>query len=292
MHIPVLLNEVIHYLAPKDNAVYIDATFGGGGYSRAILNAANCRVIGFDRDPDAVLRAHEFAKEFPGRFEIIHAPFSHMNDYITDPVDGVVFDYGVSSFQLDEADRGFSFRQDGPLDMRMSKEGQSVEEVVNTFSERDLADIIYHYGDETQSRSIARAIVKARSEYRLTTTLQLAEIIRRIVRRKDGIDPATKSFQALRIYVNNELIEIDETLNKTLPILRDGAKLVAVTFHSLEDRIVKNFMRKSAQGEAGGRLHIETRQPVTPTDAELQMNPRARSAKLRAATMEWSKSAI
>ncbi len=285
MHVPVLMNEVLQYLSPQEGKTYVDATFGGGGYTRAILEHTNCNIIAFDRDPDAIQRAQSFVTEFKDRFSIFHCPFSEMDKHLTTPVDGIVFDYGVSSYQLDEADRGFSFRQDGPLDMRMSQVGQSVADVVNNFSESDLADIIYYYGDETQARKIARGIIEARKIEKILTTGKLAEIIKQFVKRKDGIDPATKAFQALRIYVNNELIEIDMTLVKTLDLIADKGRLVTVTFHSLEDRIVKNFLRKHNDPSYGAYYKTVTRQAVPPTDQEIRENPRSRSAKLRCAEL-------
>ena len=277
MHIPVLLREMLQYLSPKDGGVYVDATFGGGGYASAILDAADCKVIGIDRDPDAIVRGEKLKTEKYGdRLTLIQSTFCDIDQVILEPVDGLVFDYGVSSFQLDEADRGFSFMRDGPLDMRMSKDGLTAAEVVNTYSEKDLADIIFHYGDEPFSRSIARAIVQDRAEQPYETTLQLAGLIRRVVKRKDSIDSATKTFQALRIFVNNELIEIRDALQKSLKILKSDARLVGVTFHSLEDRLLKRFLIDNT-------FQILTK-PLAPSRAEVLENPRSRSAKLRAGT--------
>ncbi|HCU06167.1 MAG TPA: 16S rRNA (cytosine(1402)-N(4))-methyltransferase [Holosporales bacterium] len=275
MHVPVLLREMLQHLSPKDGGLYVDATFGGGGYTSAILDAANCRVIGIDRDPDAIARGEKLKSEKYGeRLTLIQSTFCAIDQVIVEPVDGLVFDYGVSSFQLDEADRGFSFMRDGPLDMRMSKNGLTAAEVVNTYSEKDLAAIIFHYGDEPFSRAIARAIVQDRVEQPFETTLQLAGLIRRIVKRKDSIDAATKTFQALRIFVNNELIEIRDALQKSLKILKPGARLVGVTFHSLEDRLLKRFLIDNP-------FQILTK-PLAPSHAEVLENPRSRSAKLRA----------
>ena len=275
MHVPVLLREMLQHLSPKDGGLYVDATFGGGGYASAILEAANCRVIGIDRDPDAIARGKKLKSEKYGdRLTLIQSTFCDIDQVLTEPVDGLVFDYGVSSFQLDEADRGFSFMRDGPLDMRMSKDGLTAAEVVNTYSEKDLADIIFHYGDEPFSRAIARAIVQDRVEQPFETTLQFAGLIRRIVKRKESIDAATKTFQALRIFVNNELIEIRDALQKSLKILKPGAHLVGVTFHSLEDRLLKRFLIDNP-------FQILTK-PLAPAHAEVLANPRSRSAKLRA----------
>jgi 16S rRNA (cytosine1402-N4)-methyltransferase len=275
MHVPVLLREMLQHLSPQDGGLYIDATFGGGGYTSAILEAANCHVIAIDRDPDAIARGEKLkSAKYGDRLTLIQSTFCAIDQVIEEPVDGLVFDYGVSSFQLDEADRGFSFMREGPLDMRMSKDGLTAAEVVNTYSEKDLADIIFHYGDEPFSRSIARAIVHDRVEQPFETTLQLAGLIRRIVKRKDSIDAATKTFQALRIFVNNELIEIRDALEKSLKILTPNARLVGVTFHSLEDRLLKRFLIDNP-------FQILTK-PLVPSHAEVLENPRSRSAKLRA----------
>lgn len=275
MHVPVLLREMLQHLSPKDGGLYVDATFGGGGYASAILDAANCRVIGIDRDPDAIARGEKLkSQKYGDRLTLIQSTFCDIDQVLLEPVDGLVFDYGVSSFQLDEADRGFSFMRDGPLDMRMSKNGLTAAEVVNTYSEKNLADIIFHYGDEPFSRAIARAIVQDRVEQPFETTLQLAGLIRRIVKRKESIDAATKTFQALRIFVNNELIEIRDALQKSLKILNPSARLVGVTFHSLEDRLLKRFLIDNP-------FQILTK-PLAPAHAEVLANPRSRSAKLRA----------
>lgn len=275
MHVPVLLREMLQYLSPKDGGLYVDGTFGGGGYTSAILDAAHCRVISIDRDPDAIARGQKLKSEKYGdRLTLIQSSFCDIDQIIAEPVDGLVLDFGVSSFQLDEADRGFSFMRDGPLDMRMSKDGLTAAEVVNTYSEKDLADIIFHYGDEPFSRAIARAIVQDRTAQPFATTLQLASLIRRIVKRKDSIDAATKTFQALRIFVNNELIEIRDVLQKSLKILKSNARLVGVTFHSLEDRLLKRFLLDNP-------FQILTK-PLASSHAEISNNPRSRSAKLRA----------
>jgi 16S rRNA (cytosine1402-N4)-methyltransferase len=273
MHVPVLLSEAVDNLSPQDGFIYIDATFGGGGYTKAILDIANCSVIAFDKDPDAILRGKKLQEIYGDRLKLIEAPFNNMADFIIEPVDGIVFDFGVSSFQLDEPERGFSFRYDGPLDMRMSQTGQSAKDVVNFFSEEDLADIIFHYGDEPKSRSIAEAIVRLRKEKPFETTLELATLVRKIVKRKDDIDAATKTFQALRIFVNNELIEIREALDRSLNILKPNGKIVGVTFHSLEDRLLKQFFNKNCFSSVVKALK--------PSEEEIKRNPRSRSAKLR-----------
>jgi 16S rRNA (cytosine1402-N4)-methyltransferase len=275
MHIPVLLKEVLHFLAPKDEGLYVDATFGGGGYTKSILDKANTRVIAFDKDPDAIERGQALQKEYGDRLRLVHDSFSNMANHIFEPVQGVVFDFGVSSFQLDEGDRGFSFQKNGPLDMRMSKQGRSAADVVNTFKEDDLADIIYHYGDERKARVIAREIVRVRLERPLLTTFDLATLVRKIVKKKDGIDPSTKTFQALRIFINNELIDIRCALQNAMSIMQSGSILVGVTFHSLEDKLLKQFILKNQ--------FAPLTKVVKPERIEAISNVRSRSAKLRAA---------
>ncbi|CAO5680243.1 MAG: Ribosomal RNA small subunit methyltransferase H [Holosporales bacterium] len=273
MHIPVLLNEMITHLKPEAGRVYIDATFGGGGYTKAILNVPHTKVIAFDKDPDAIARGQELKAAYPDRLTLIHSSFDQIDTW-GEKVDGIVFDFGVSSFQIDEGARGFSFKNDGPLDMRMTKTGISAKDVVNTFKQDDLADIIFNYGDEPFARKIARCIVEDRVQEPFETTHQLAALIRRIVKRKDDIDAATKTFQALRIFVNNELIEIRDALTCCLSMLKNDGILVGVTFHSLEDRLLKQFLNKD-------QFYKKTK-AITPSVEELRLNPRSRSAKLRA----------
>jgi 16S rRNA (cytosine1402-N4)-methyltransferase len=290
-HVPVLLNEVIETLSPKDGGIYIDATFGGGGYTRALLESKDCKVIAIDRDPDAALRACSFAEEFKDRFEFITGVFSELDTLLplNQTYDGIVFDFGVSSFQLDQAERGFSFRFEGPLDMRMSKDrgGLTAAEILNTYPENQLSEIIYTYGEEKKARVIAKTIVEQRKIKPLETTQEFAKLVRSIVRRHDGIDPATLTFQALRIFVNNELIEIDTSLKKTLNLLSVGGKVITVTFHSLEDRLVKNWMRSNAFScvRPGCALKPMFSKPISPSLGEMKTNPRSRSAKMRAATL-------
>ena len=297
-HIPVLLDEVLEVLAPKDGGLYVDGTFGLGGYSRALLESADCRVLGIDRDPDAVARGADLAARFPGRLTLRQARFGDMAEVARadgiDRVDGVALDLGVSSPQLDQADRGFSFRAEGPLDMRMEKAGRSAADLVNTLSEGELADLIADLGEERHARRVARAIVAARP---LTTTGELAAVVRRAVPRSgDGIDPATRTFQALRLAVNDELGELDRGLAAAEALLAPGGRLAAVSFHSLEDRRVKAFLQaRSGAGprpsrhlpdtgsEAAPTFRLLSRKPVTPSPAEIDRNPRARSARLRAA---------
>lgn len=300
-HIPVLLAEAVEALAPRADAVYADATFGGGGYARAILEAAPCTLWALDRDPDAIARGAALAARFPGRLHLVETRFGAMLDALAEhgvtTLDGVVMDLGVSSFQLDEAGRGFSFRAEGPLDMRMEKSGPSAADLVNTLEERALAAILADLGEERHARRIARAIIRARSEERITTTARLAEIVRSSVPRDpSGIDSATRSFQALRMAVNDELPEIERGLAAAAALLAPGGRLVVVSFHSLEDRIVKRFMaaRTGREGlasrhdpaalmaRAAPEFRLLTPRAIRPGAAELARNPRARSAKLRA----------
>ncbi|WNJ99299.1 16S rRNA (cytosine(1402)-N(4))-methyltransferase RsmH [Thalassospiraceae bacterium LMO-JJ14] len=298
-HIPVLLDDVVDVLAPRDGAVYVDATFGAGGYSRALLEAADCTVWGIDRDPEAAAAGNEMAANYGQRLTVLKGRFGDMRELLAGvgvtQVDGIALDLGVSSMQIDEPGRGFSFRFDGPLDMRMEKEGLSAADAVNRLAEKELADIIYRYGEERASRKIARAIVELREQSPITRTGQLAELVRRVVRRsKDGIDPATRTFQALRIYVNEELAELDRGLAAAAALLREGGRLAAVSFHSLEDRRLKTFFQeRSGSGpqpsrhmpmssDAGDNVFdVPERRGRVPSDDEIRRNPRARSARLR-----------
>jgi 16S rRNA (cytosine1402-N4)-methyltransferase len=296
-HMPVLLTEMLAALSPQDGEVYVDGTFGGGGYSRAILESADCRVIGLDRDPDAVKRGKCLEEDFPGRFTMLQGTFGNLKELLNSKVHGFVFDLGVSSYQIDEADRGFSFRFEGPLDMRMSGEGISAADVVNTYSEEDLANIIFQYGEERKSRVIARRIVESRKTAPFKTTHQLATLVKSVVKSKgDGQHPATLTFQALRIFVNNELIEIDQGLKTAQDYLLPGGRLVVVTFHSLEDRLVKLFLKDCQGNRSGGTRYLPDQENgqaptfalvhpkgIKPGDDEVHQNPRARSARLRAA---------
>lgn len=299
MHAPVMLQEMLEWLSPKDRGTYIDGTFGAGGYARAILSSANCRVFAIDRDPSTKQFAEKLEHEFPGRFVWILGNFADMcalaAAHGVTSVDGIVLDLGVSSMQLDQKERGFSFKNDGPLDMRMGKDGLTAANVVNEASEKELADILYHYGEEKASRQIAHAIVTARGKSPITGTRQLAEIVREAVgghhKKTDG---ATKSFQALRIHVNNELDSVESGLKEVETLLAPGGRLVVVSFHSLEDRMVKQFMI-SRCGRLGGtsrhlpQLQVEASphfflprpDKKTASDAEVKANPRARSATMR-----------
>lgn len=300
-HIPVMLPEVLQALAPHDGGAYLDGTFGGGGYAEAILQAAGCTLWAIDRDPAAIARGATLAARHPGRLHLIQGNFGDMLALLgqagVSALDGVVLDLGVSSFQLDAPERGFSFRADGPLDMRMGDHGTTAADLVNSLGERALADLLYELGEERASRRIARAIVAARSEASITTTGRLASIIRSVLPPdRSGIDPATRSFQALRIKVNDELGEVERALAQATQLLAPGGRLVVVSFHSLEDRIVKRFMADAAgrapapsrhdprglTARAAPRFRLLTPRALRPGKAETDGNPRARSARLRA----------
>ena len=326
LHQPVMSAEVLSALRPCDNSVYLDATFGAGGHSRQILEAATCRVIGLDRDPEAVARGLALAREYPDRFKMIKGRFSDLArklaDQNIDRLDGALFDLGVSSPQLDQAERGFSFQHDGPLDMRMDgaddDSAESAAMLLARLPEQEISHILYTYGEERKARRIARAIVEARQHQALNTTGDLADIIRAAVRAGSGksasakskigkskIDPATRSFQAIRIAVNHEFEEISAGLDQVSQHLATGGRLVVIAFHSLEDRIVKKFFRSKVQpaqpsrhmpsllGTATGTQNdpddpgapmfkLLTSKPVQPDADEIARNPRARSARLRA----------
>jgi 16S rRNA (cytosine1402-N4)-methyltransferase len=298
-HIPVLGRQAVEMLAPRDGGIYVDATFGAGGYSRAILDTAGTRVIGIDRDRTAILGGFGLDDRSDGRLTLVEDRFSNLAEICAaqgfQAVDGVVMDVGVSSMQLDEADRGFSFRLEGPLDMRMGHDGPTAADVIARASEADLANIIYIFGEERHSRGVAKAIVAARKEAPIVTTKALADVVSKVVWSKPGeIHPATRTFQALRIFVNEELDELHLALSAAERVLKPGGRLAVVSFHSLEDRIVKNFMVERAKAGGGSRhlpevaqaapsFAILTKRPVTADDSEISANPRARSAKLRAA---------
>ncbi|MDR3469938.1 MAG: 16S rRNA (cytosine(1402)-N(4))-methyltransferase RsmH [Xanthobacteraceae bacterium] len=298
-HIPVLGRQAVDALAPRAGGVYVDATFGGGGYSRLLLAVDGTQVIGIDRDRSAIAGGAPLVDAAAGRLTLVEDRFSNLAEVCAaqgcSAVDGIVMDVGVSSMQLDEAARGFSFRLDGPLDMRMGQSGPSAADVVARASEADLARVIYIFGEERHSRAVARAIVAARRDAPITTTRALADIVARVVRAKpNDIHPATRTFQALRILVNEELDELETALGAAERMLGPGGRLAVVSFHSLEDRIVKTFL--AARGKvAGGSRHLPelesrppsfailTKRPVIADAAETEANPRARSAKLRAA---------
>lgn len=300
-HDSVLIDEVICALQPRDGGSYIDGTFGAGGYSRAILESANCSVWAIDRDPEAIFNAASLVQNYSGRLILIEGCFGDMHTLLPrhglEKADGIMLDLGVSSRQLDDGNRGFSFRHDGPLDMRMEKQGRSAADIVNEIDEALLADILYKNGEEYQARHIARAISTARQEREITRTAQLAEIVRSSfrVRKTTKLDPATKTFQALRIEVNDELGELERGLKAAERLLSPGGRVAVVSFHSLEDRIVKNFLRtRSGEIRRGSRhlpaqqtglniktFHLTRRGAVKPGKAEIKRNPRSRSARMR-----------
>ena len=288
-HIPVMTAEVLQHLRPEQGGLFVDCTVGLGGYSRALLEAGASRVIGLDRDLDALARARETLAPWGDRVELVHADYREL-DAVLDSrqivhVDGALADLGVSSMQFDAPGRGFSFMRDEPLDMRMDRTGaETAADLVAQTSERDLADAIFQYGEERYSRRIARALVEARRESPVDTTGRLATIVRRAIPHRGGhvrIDPATKTFQALRIWVNRELDGLDRFVETAARRLRAGARLAVITFHSLEDRIVKHTLRALQQRD--GLVQVLTKKPLIPTDVEVASNPRARSAKLRVA---------
>ncbi len=309
-HTPVMLDEVVEVLAPRDGGSYVDATYGAGGYSRALLDSCACRVWGIDRDRTAIERGREMERRYAGRLTLIQGRYGDMAGLLGGmAVDGIAFDLGISSMQVDTAERGFSFRADGPLDMRMEGDGPSAADLVNRASETELADIIYRLGEERASRRIARAIVERRRETPFTRTAELADTVRRVVRAQPGgIDAATRTFQALRIHVNDELGELDRGLDAAERLLKTGGRMAVVSFHSLEDRRVKEFLRRRGGAQPRGSRHLpertDPRAPsfrlirrgaLKPSAAEVAANPRARSARLRAAertaAAAWSESA-
>ncbi|CAK7192090.1 Ribosomal RNA small subunit methyltransferase H [Commensalibacter sp. Nvir] len=300
-HYPVMLKEMMALLQPQPKKLYIDATFGGGGYSKEILSATSCKVIGIDRDPDAILRGMELQKTFPN-LDLIQGEFGNIDKLLQahhiKHCDGIILDLGVSSYQIDQAERGFSFRFQGPLDMRMSKEGKTAYDLVNFLSEEELADILWYYGEERFSRRIAKNIVKERAKAPIQTTQDLVTLIKKTIpTEKSGINPATRSFQALRIAVNNELEQIHSVMKKSLSLLNPGGKLLVVSFHSLEDRIVKEVMNRAIGNIAKPSRHqlirlpkhdncfdftLLTHKPLRPSQPECLINSRSRSARLRA----------
>jgi 16S rRNA (cytosine1402-N4)-methyltransferase len=300
-HVPVMLGEVIAALAPVAGEVFIDGTFGAGGYTRAILEAANCRVLALDRDPDAIAEGATTAGRHSGRLLLANVVFSDMqaaaSEHGFDSVNGVVLDLGVSSMQLDRAARGFSFQADGPLDMRMSQSGRSAADIVNEADEATIAAILRTWGEERQAGRIARAIVREREQTPITTTRRLAAIVERVLGRSwdERKHPATRTFQALRIAVNDELAELRRALEAAERLLKTGGRLVIVTFHSEEDRTVKRFLQQKTGKVAGASRHgppvaapadapsfrFVNHRPLTPSQREIELNPRSRSAKLR-----------
>ena len=304
-HIPVLLKETISLIEPRDGEVYLDCTFGAGGHTRAILESANCTVIALDRDANVKMLAAELKKEFGDRFIFENLRFSELDKALEKngitKVDGILMDLGFSSMQVDTPRRGFSFQADGPLDMRMDNDGLTAEEFVNEFSEEEMANIIFKLGDEKKSRVIARTICEERKKQKITHTLQLAEIIAKATGHyNDSINPATRTFQAIRIFINNEFEELKSGLQKAKDKLKENGRLVVITFHSGEDVIVKDFFKTyssagnqgfsryspvslSAQNAIPNELEIITHKPIAASEEEIEMNIRARSAKIRAA---------
>lgn len=294
-HFPVMLAEVLQALCPKDGETYVDATFGNGGYTEAILQKADCRVIALDRDATVLPRVEEIKQLYGHRFDFRLGRFGDFDKLVGENINGAVFDIGVSSMQLDQAKRGFSFAKDAPLDMRMSQEGQTAADLVNTLPEEELADILFNFGEEKKSRQIARKIAEARKTKPITSTLELAHIIHQVVKRSfdQAIDPATRSFQALRIAVNDELNELQKGLEKAADKLISGGRLVVVDFHSLEDRIVKTFFKNNSEKT----IHVSRYRPqqtstsdavfgfaskaIVPSAQEIGLNNRSRSAKMR-----------
>lgn len=298
-HFPVMLPQVLETLRPQDSRIYVDATFGNGGYTEAVLNAANCKVIALDRDPNVLPRVKELQALYGGRLEFRAGCFGDFAKLVSEQIDGAVFDIGVSSMQLDQGERGFSFSKDAPLDMRMSQSGQSAADIVNTLPESELADLIYQYGEERKSRQIAARIAAARKLKKIETTKELAEIIYSVIRRSpNSIDPATRTFQALRIAVNDELGELQKGLSGATARLKPQGRLVVVDFHSLEDRIVKTFFKNNT----GKARHVsryaakpqeqdiaifkECSKVILPSEEEVRNNSRSRSAKLRYAVKQ------
>ena len=296
-HIPVMLAEVLAAAQVADGDVVVDATFGNGGYSEALLKAADCSVIGLDRDPTVGPRAQALMNRYPGRFRLVETPFSEMGQRDLPMADVVVFDIGVSSMQIDQAERGFSFQKDGPLDMRMSRSGPTARDAVMSLDAAELTTLFKFYGEERHARRAAQRIVEAREEDEITTTGQLASIIETAIGRSGKIHPATRIFQALRIYINDELGELYRGLCAAERLLKPGGRLVVVTFHSLEDRIAKQFLRDRAGEVEGGSRYapaivqtgpdasftLPRRSVVKPSKSEESDNPRSRSAKLRLA---------
>ena len=299
-HVPVLAEEAVHALAVAPGEIHVDGTFGAGGYTKAILDKGAARVFAFDRDPEAIQYGEGLAADCGGRLTLVPERFSRMRQALAargvTEVDGVTLDIGVSSMQLDQAERGFSFQADGPLDMRMGKDGQSAADFVNRADEAEIADILFHYGEEPKARRVARAIVAARP---LARTGELAQVVRKALGHHKGMkkDPATRTFQAIRIHVNEELAELEGGLEAAEQVLAPGGRLAVVTFHSLEDRIVKRFLKRRSGALPGGSRHLpavsETGRPMPTFEAlakpvragaaETDTNPRARSATLRAA---------
>jgi 16S rRNA (cytosine1402-N4)-methyltransferase len=294
-HIPVLKNEMLHYLNPKDNEHYLDLTFGAGGYTNTILESANCKVTAFDRDPSVCPFVQKLEEKYKERFQFINSEFSKVKDFIKEnSIDGIVADFGISSMQIDMADRGFSFSKMAKLDMRMSQKGFSAYDIINSFSETDIANMIYEYGGERDSRKIAKNIVIERSLSPIDDTIRLATIIKRSKKfQYSKIDPATKTFQAIRIFVNNEIEEINILLQQINNLLKINGRMICVSFHELEDRLVKNYLKSNEikklstskykeEFSEDGIYKLLTKKGIHASEEEVRKNPRSRSAILRA----------
>ena len=286
-HFPVMVNEIISFIRPQNNGIYLDCTFGQGGYTKAIFKESeNANIVAIDQDSEAKIFVEEISKEFKNNFFFFCNKFSEIDTVIKkidqDQFDGILLDLGMSNTQLNNPSRGFSFEKDGPLDMRMDFKNNKLtaKEIINNYSERDLANIFYYYGEEKNSRKIAKQIINSREKASINTTSELSKIIKRVNFDRFK-NPSTRVFQALRIYVNDELNELEFFLNKSINILKKKGRIAIIAFHSLEDRIVKNFIKK--QSELSGQLKIVTKKPVLPSPSEIKINSRSRSAKLRVA---------
>ena len=282
-HHPVMVDEIISYLAPEKLKTYVDCTFGQGGYSKKILEKTNCNIIAIDRDKDAVEHAKLLKKKYPKNFIFCVDNFSRLDQVLKNndikKIDGLIFDLGISNTQLNNPSRGFSFSNNGPLDMRMDIENLDLtaQKIINEFDQHNLSDIFYYYGEEKNSRQIARKIIEFRKKKEISTTFELVELIKKVNSFKKK-HPATRVFQALRIFINDELNELDITLKKSLLFLKKNGKIITVAFHSLEDKVIKNFFSRNR-----GLLKILTKKPITPNEKEVKINPRSRSARMRVA---------
>ena len=282
-HHPVMVDEIISYLAPEKLKTYVDCTFGQGGYSKKILENTNCNIIAIDRDKDAIEHAKLLKKKYPKNFIFCVNNFSRLDQVLKKndikKIDGLIFDLGISNTQLNNPTRGFSFSNNGPLDMRMDIENLDLtaQKIINEFDQHNLSDIFYYYGEEKNSRQIARKIVEFIKKKEISTTFELVELIKKVNSYKKK-HPATRVFQALRIFINDELNELDITLKKSLLFLKKNGKIITVAFHSLEDKVIKNFFSRNK-----GLLKILTKKPVTPNEKEVKINPRSRSARMRVA---------
>ena len=282
-HHPVMVDEILSYLAPEKLKTYVDCTFGQGGYSKKILEKTNCNIIAIDRDKDAIEHAKLLKKKYPKNFIFCVDNFSRLDQVLKKndikKIDGIIFDLGISNTQLNNPTRGFSFSNNGPLDMRMDIENLDLtaQKIINEFDQHNLSDIFYYYGEEKNSRQIARKIIEFRKKKEISTTFELVELIKKVNSYKKK-HPATRVFQALRIFINDELNELDITLKKSLLFLKKNGKIITVAFHSLEDKVIKNFFSRNK-----GLLKILTKKPVTPNEKEVKINPRSRSARMRVA---------